>query len=215
MTALDLIRCCGGHYVGGFFLGCIGACQISGGLIGVVGGEGGEVVGADDVGGGLLQEVEVKGVAAGPDVGGEHGGADAFVLVVRGAVVRGAVAGGGAAAGKDAVLVGFSSGAVAGVEVFGDGFDGEDTDACGERAVEGSVKVGGGDWDGEGEGGDLGECVDSCVGAAGALGKNGFAGDAVDGVGEGALDGGEIGLDLPTVIGGSVVGEDELPVRHG
>jgi hypothetical protein len=29
------------------------------------------------------------------------------------------------------------------------------------------------------------------------------------------LDGGEIGLDLPTVVGGSVVGEDELPVRHG
>ncbi len=61
----------------------------------------------------------------------------------------------------------------------------------------------------EGEGGDLGEGVDAGVGAAGALGEDGFSGDVVDGVGEGALDGGEIGLDLPAVEGGSVVGEDE------
>ena len=31
---------------------------------------------------------------------------------------------------------------------------------------------------------------------------------------EGALDGGEIGLDLPAVVGGSIVGESELPVGH-
>ena len=59
------------------------------------------------------------------------------------------------------------------------------------------------------------EGVDAGVGAAGALGEDGFAGDAMDGVGERALDGGEVGLDLPAVVGGSVVGEDELPVRHG
>ena len=34
-------------------------------------------------------------------------------------------------------------------------------------------------------------------------------------MGESALNGGEIGLDLPTVVGGSVVGQDEFPVRHG
>ena len=37
----------------------------------------------------------------------------------------------------------------------------------------------------------------------------------MDDLSEGALDGGEVGLDLPTVVGGSVVGESELPVRHG
>jgi len=77
------------------------------------------------------------------------------------------------------------------------------------------MKIRGGDGDGEGEGGDLRESVDAGVGAARALGENGFAGDAVDGPGECALDGGEIGLDLPTVVWGPVVGEDELPVRHG
>ena len=32
---------------------------------------------AEDVGGGLLEDGEVEGRAAVPDVGGEHGGADA------------------------------------------------------------------------------------------------------------------------------------------
>jgi hypothetical protein len=36
----------------------------------------------------------------------------------------------------------------------------------------------------------------------------------VDGMGEGALHGGEVRLDLPAVVGGSVVGEDDLPMRH-
>ena len=83
---------------------------------------------------------------------------------------------------EDAVLVGFAEGAVAGVEVFGDGFDGEDADARGKGAVEGAMEIGGGDGDGEGEGGDLGEGVDAGVGAAGALGEDGFAGDVVDGL---------------------------------
>jgi hypothetical protein len=156
-------------------------------------------VGAEDVSGGLLQDFQIQRKAAGPDVGGEHGRADASVV----------------AAGEDAVLVGLATGVVAGVEVFGNGFDGEDADACRESAVEGAMEVCRGDWDGDGEGGDLGEGVDAGVGAARALGENGFAGDALDGLREGALNGGEIGLDLPTVVGGSVVGQDEFPVRHG
>jgi hypothetical protein len=56
--------------------------------------------------------------------------------------------------------------------------------------------------------------VDAGIGAAGALREDGFAGDVADGAGEGALDGGEVGLDLPAVVGGAVVGEDDLPVRH-
>ena len=77
------------------------------------------------------------------------------------------------------------------------------------------MEIGGGDGYGEGEGGDLCEGVDAGVGASRALGKNGFSSDAMDGFCEGALDSGEIGLDLPTVEWGSVVGEDELPMRHG
>lgn len=76
------------------------------------------------------------------------------------------------------------------------------------------MKIGLWDGRGEGEGGYLGERVDPGVGAAGALGENGFAGDAMDGFGECALDGGEVGLNLPAVIGGSIVGEDELPVHE-
>ena len=182
-----------------FFAVCVGALFVAGGEVGIVCGEGGEVVGAEDVRCGLLEDGEIERRAAGPYVGGEHGGADAIV----------------AAAGEDAVLVGFAQGAVSGVEVVGDGFDGEDADAWGKGAVEGAMKVGRGDGDGEREGRDLGEGVDPGVGAAGALGEDGFAGNAVDGVGEGALDGGEVGLNLPSVVGGSVVGEDDLPVRHG
>ena len=37
----------------------------------------------------------------------------------------------------------------------------------------------------------------------------------MDNVSECALNGGEVGLNLPTVVGGPVVGEDEFPVRHG
>jgi len=55
---------------------------------------------------------------------------------------------------------------VAGVEVFGDCLDREDADACGKGAVEGAVKIGSGDRDSEGEGGDLREGVNAGVGAA-------------------------------------------------
>ena len=77
------------------------------------------------------------------------------------------------------------------------------------------MKICGGNGDGERKGGDLSERVNAGVGAAGALGEDGFAGDVVDGAGEGALNGGEVGLDLPAVVGRSVVGEGCFPVRHG
>ena len=55
---------------------------------------------------------------------------------------------------------------MAGVEGGGDSFDCEDADAGGKAAVEGAMQVGGGDGGGEREAGDLGESVDSGVGAA-------------------------------------------------
>ena len=154
------------------------------------------------MGGGLLKDGEIERVAARPDIGSEHGRADASGIDVV------------PVAGEDSVLVGFAQGAVAGVEVFGDGFDGEDADARGKSAIERAVKIVGRDGNSEGEGGDLSEGVDAGIGAARALREDRLAGDAMDCACEGSLDGGEIGLDLPPVVGSSVVGEGELPV-HG
>ena len=103
---------------------------------------------------------------------------------------------------------------MAGVEAGRDDFGGEDADAGREAAVEGTVEVGGRDGGLDGEGGDLGEGVDSGVGAPGALREDTLANSAMDGVGEEALDGGQAGLNLPSVEGCAVVGESELPVRH-
>lgn len=163
--------------------------------VGVDGGEGGEVVGAEDMGGGLLEEAEVERDWAGPDEVRKHGGADAALR-------------------KDAVLVGLAKSAVAGVEVLGCGFDGEDADAGGKGAIEGAMKIFCGNGDVEGEGGYLGEGVDAGVSAARALGKDGFAGDAMDGLRESSLDSGKGGLDLPAAVGSAVVGEDGLPEGH-
>jgi hypothetical protein len=91
---------------------------------------------------------------------------------------------------------------------------GEDADAGWKTAVEGSMEIGGGDRRGQGEGGDLGKGMDTGVGAAGALGEDALAGGVVDGLGEHALNGGQVGLHLPSVVGRSVVGEGELPVSH-
>ena len=83
-----------------------------------------------------------------------------------------------------------------------------------QNVVEGAIEVDGGDGRGEGEAGDLGEGVDASVGAAGALGQNALASDAEEGVGEQALNGRKVRLDLPAVVGRAVVGEDELEVGH-
>ncbi len=57
--------------------------------------------------------------------------------------------------------------------------------------------------------------MDTGVGATGTLRKDALADGAMDGVGEQALDGGQVGLNLPAAVRGSIVGEDELPVGHG
>ena len=66
----------------------------------------------------------------------------------------------------------------------------------------------------DGEGGDLSEGVDACIGAAGALREYGFTGDLEDGFGEGSLHGWQAWLDLPAVKRCPIVGEDCLPKRH-
>jgi len=103
---------------------------------------------------------------------------------------------------------------MAGMEVGWGVLGGEDADAGREQVVEGAEEVSGGNGGGQGEGGDLAEGVDAGVGAARALGQDALLGDAVKGVAEGALDGGQSRLDLPAMVGGSVVGEGKFPVGH-
>ncbi len=162
-------------------------------------------MGAEDVAGCLLQDGQVEGEMAVPDVGGEHGGADS------GEGVWGLV---GVTGRKDAVFVCFAKGGVAGVKVLGGLFEGEDTDGGWESAIEGEMEVGRGDGSFEGEGCDLGEGVDASVCTSGALGKHSLSGDLVDGLGKCSLYGGQTWLDLPAVEGRAVVGEDGFPKRH-
>lgn len=76
------------------------------------------------------------------------------------------------------------------------------------------MQIVGRDGNGEFEAGDLGKGMDASVGAARALGKDGLSGDLVNGGGDGALDGGEVGLHLPAVEWCAVVREGEFPEGH-
>ncbi len=101
-----------------------GGRGFAGGKVGIGGGEGGEVVGAEDGVGGVLEQSEVELEGTVPDEGREHGGADKR----HGVGDRGE---GQGARGEDAVLVGLADGAVTGVEAGGGGFKGENTDGGG------------------------------------------------------------------------------------
>lgn len=164
-------------------------------------------MGAADVIGCVLEGGEVERKWAVPDVGSEHGGTDAVDCGRNGWGIEDA--------GKDAVLVGFTEGAVAGVEALGRDFDGEDANTGREGSIERAMEVCGRDRNGESEGGYLGQSMDAGVGTAGSLGEDGLSCDAFDCLGQGALDGGLVGLDLPAVVAGSIVGESGFPERHG
>ena len=91
----------------------------------------------------------------------------------------------------------------------------EDADGGRERSIQGAKEVRGWNLGLQGEAGDLPERMNAGVGAARALGEDGFAGDVEEGAGERSLDCGKPGLHLPSMEGGAVVGEGKLPVRHG
>jgi hypothetical protein len=76
------------------------------------------------------------------------------------------------------------------------------------------MEVVGGDGGVEFEGRYLGEGVDAGVGTSGALREDGLACDQKDSFGQGSLDGGESGLNLPAVKRGAIVSEGNLPAGH-
>jgi hypothetical protein len=160
--------------------------------VGVIGGKGGEVVLAEDIGGGLDHGIYLDRPIHGVDVAGEEWGAE-FVA-------------------EDPVFIGFLDRAVAGVELGRDDFGGEDTDRCGQFPVEGALQVSGWDRRGEGEGGYLTQSVDPGIGASGTLRENPLADDVRDRVRQGSLDRWLARLDLPTAVVAAVVGQDQFPV---
>ncbi len=190
-------------------------------------------MGAEELGCGALHGFEGERPGAVPGVGSEEGWADTrkhtpgakarfylWPMRPKAKALGYPILGGAKALGyrscsiKDAVLVGFAEGGVAGVEGFGGVVGGEDADAGGEGPVECAEEVFGGDVGVEREGGDLGEGVDPGVGAARALREDGLSGEMVDCGGECALDGGVVGLHLPAVVEGAVVAEGELEVHR-
>ena len=107
----------------------------AGGEVGIGGGEAGEVVGAEDVGGGFCGGFKVEGEGIVPDVRSEEWGADAVGFAGFADWVD---------TGEEAVLVGLAESGVAGVEGgIGDRGvgDGEDADGGREGAIEGAVEV--------------------------------------------------------------------------
>jgi hypothetical protein len=102
---------------------------------------------------------------------------------------------------------------VAGVEVGWGVFGSEHSNRRWKRPVQSAVEIFRRDGRGQLTGCDLGLCMDPGVGASAALGQDALPGDALDGVGQLALNGEVAGLDLPAVEIGSVIGEGELPIH--
>src|ERR1017187_6615718 len=171
---------------------------------------------AENVASGLVEGVERERPRTGPDVRSQGGRADVrahFFDLLKGA--RGPRLERRRAEREDAVFVGFAEGAVARMEYRRDDFRAENADAGRQAAVQGSAEVGG--WNGgrKGKGRNLAKRVDAGVGATGALGKDALACSAMDCIREQPLDGRQAGLDLPSMVGCPVIGEDELPLLHG
>ena len=111
------------------------------GEVGVGGGEGCEVVRAENVAGRLVEGGQIQGPGTGPDIGCKSGRTDEIRFEVQGSRFE----------REDAVLIGFAEGGVARVKVWRNDFGGEDADAGRKTAVEGAMQGGGGDGRGEGK----------------------------------------------------------------
>jgi hypothetical protein len=153
------------------------------------GGEGGEVVGANELVGGLVHESKVEWVG---------------IVPTKKAVKR-------LLGGREAKVVGvvFGAGVKGGVEGWiGEG-DVPNADIGGEIAIEGAEELGGGEGLGGGELDHLSLCVDPAVGAAGGFADDGLLEDVRGGFLELFLDRGTRASLLPTEVTGSVVGDEK------
>ena len=114
--------------------------------------------------------------------------------------------------GAEVVGVGFSGGLKAGMEIRGDFLATDDADGGGKFGVERGNPVEGvhGEMVRSVEVGDLALGMDSGISAAGTVKAEWLFGDDFEGVFDAFLDGVAIGLDLPTGVGGAVVGDGEF-----
>ena len=108
---------------------------------------------------------------------------------------------------QDAVAVGLGGGVPTGVEVMRDLLHLQHPDAGGQETVERAQEVLRRDARAGLAVRHLAERVHARVGAPGAVEANLLAGDLLQGVHQRALDGGNVGLDLPAVELAAVVGE--------
>lgn len=155
-------------------------------------------MGAEEVGNGRLDVVEVEGV-------GKIGSVEAIKWVDDGIEV-------------EVVVVDLSGGAVSGVEGVGDGFDLVDADCGGEEGVEGEEGALGVDALACGKVGNLSTGMDAGVCPSGTCDVEGlFAENRLEGLLQVALDGGGVRLDLPAAKGSSIVADEEfiLLLFHG
>ncbi len=167
-----------------------------GGALVSAGGEGGEVVRADEEGGGF-----------------SHGGEVERLPDVVGAIVE-EVFDGAAVGVEDAVAVELRDGGLRGVEGERDLGEVDEGAVLREARADG-VEEGLRGQAGEGEEvGFLAGGVDAGVGAACTEDVYLMADDAADGLFDGVLDSAKAGLALPAIEGGAIVGEGELEVAH-
>lgn len=141
---------------------------------------------ADQGCGCLLHGFQMQRPAAIPCVTCDVGQADALFAAA------------GCASRKDSVFVGFVEDVGASVEVGWRGFAGENADGGGKSSIQRAVEAVCGDVGLQCEGDGLTDGMNAGVGAAGTLWKGFFTDGFADDFRQGALNGSQFGLDLPS-----------------
>lgn len=173
-----------------------GADGVRAGVTGV-GGEGGEVMAADEVGGCAAHGVEIEGAWEVPGLAGEEG--------VHGRGV------------PDPVTVLLAAGLEAGVEIGGGAGDAKDPDVGWQVGVEGEDQFAGGHaplFAGDVDVGDQSERMHAGVGAAGTVEGAGAGEDFAEGDLDQFLDALAAFLGLPALVSGALERQDEAQA-HG
>ena len=115
-------------------------------------------------------------------------------------------------AAKNSVAISFGDSRTTGVKVRRHFFHGKNTDGAGQYIIEGAAEICCRNWRLKHYGCGLGERVDAGIGASGALRKSLFAGQLFNNGHQCPLDGGAIGLDLPSGEVVAVVSQREFEI---